>query len=250
MNDTSQPVLPQVEIRGTGLKVTRLAYGCVPLGNYPDVISDAQAVAAVDCAYRQGIRYFDVAPLYGHGLAEHRLGTALRGRSLDGFVVSTKVGRLLKAQPHGDLSGDQSAGIFRQPLPFSLVNDYTYNGIMRSVEDSLQRLGLAQIDLLHIHNIDPANHAPDQLEHLFRQCMDDGYHALEKLRSEGVIKAIGVGNNSLAMCERFVAEGDFDCIMMAGHFNLLDQPALARFFPQCAKRARGCWRAARSPRVF
>ncbi|WDR05227.1 aldo/keto reductase [Devosia rhodophyticola] len=219
-----------------GLHVSRLAYGGVPLGNYPTKLSEAEAAAAISCAYDLGIRYFDVAPLYGHGLAEHRLGAALRGVSRDSFVLSTKVGRLLVPEPSAALKADPMAGIFEDPLPFSLTNDYSYDGIMRSVEDSLQRMGLASIDILHIHNIDPNNHAPDVLEALFSQCMADGYRALEQLRSEGTIKAIGVGNNSLAMCERFARAGDFDCFMMAGHFNLLDQGAIESFLPYCKSR--------------
>lgn len=220
----------------TGLDVTRLAYGCVPLGNYPTELTEAEAAEAVACAFDLGVRYFDVAPLYGHGLAEHRLGAALRQIGRTEFVLSTKVGRLLVAEPNGTLSADQSAGIFANPLPFSLTNDYSYDGILRSVEDSLQRMGLASIDILHIHNIDPANHQPDALEAMFTQCMAEGYRALERLRSEGTVKALGVGNNSLDMCRRFLDAGDFDCFMMAGHFNLLDQGALASFMPECARR--------------
>lgn len=228
--------LPVAQVGRTGLTVSRLGFGCVPLGNYPSDLSDAEAAASLDCAWQQGVRYYDVAPLYGHGLAEHRLGAALRTRARREFVVSTKVGRLLKAETSQAPTGDQSAGIFTNPLPFSLVNDYSYDGIMRSVEDSLQRLGLASLDILHIHNIDPANHEPAKLEVMFRQCMAEGYRALEQLRAEGTVKALGVGNNSLAMCQRFAAAGDFDCFMMAGHFNLLDQAAAQTFMPDCLRR--------------
>ncbi|WDR03938.1 aldo/keto reductase [Devosia algicola] len=219
-----------------GLRVSRLAYGGVPLGNYPTKLSDSEAAAAITCAYDLGIRYFDVAPLYGHGLAEHRLGAVLREVARNSFVLSTKVGRRLVPAPDKALKADPMAGIFEDPLPFSLTNDYSYDGVMRSVEDSMQRLGLASIDILHIHNIDPNNHEPEALEALFSQCMAEGYRALEQLRREGTIKAIGVGNNSLAMCERFARAGDFDCFMMAGHFNLLDQGATASFLPYCQNR--------------
>lgn len=228
--------IPTSYIGDTWLRVTRLAFGCVPLGNYPTVLSDAEADAALHAAWDAGIRYFDVAPLYGHGLAEHRLGAFLRNKSMGDFVTSTKVGRKLVPDRSGKLTGDQAASIFERPLSFSLTNDYSYDGIMRSVEDSLQRLGLPGVDILHIHNIDPANHAPDALEALFSQCMTDGYRALDQLRSEGTVKALGVGNNYWTMAERFAAEGDFDCFMMAGHFNLLDQGALDRFLPECQRR--------------
>lgn len=230
--------LPTARIGSTSLTVTQLAFGAVPLGNYPTPLSEAEAAATVERAVELGIGYYDVAPLYGHGLAEHRLGAVLRGHRARGVQVSTKVGRLLRPAPDGDVTGDQSAGIFADPLPFSLVNDYSYDGIMRSVEDSLQRLGLPQIDILYIHNIDPANHAPAALELMFRQCMLDGYDALERLRSDGTVKAIGVGNNALDMLRRFDAEGDFDCYMMAGHYHLLDQSAGQTFLDTCAAKQR------------
>lgn len=236
MTTATNGKLPTARVGRTDLEVTRLAFGCVPLGNYPTRLTDQEAAGALKCAYDSGIRYFDVAPLYGHGLAEHRLGTALREKPRDSFVLSTKVGRLLVPEPVGRLHADKSAGIFEAPLPFSLYNDYTYDGIMRSVEDSIQRLAIPSIDILHIHNIDPANHAPDSLEAMFRQCMDDGYKALDKLRAEGTVKALGVGNNSLEMCLRFSRTGDFDCYMMAGHYNLLDHAAAREFMPECARK--------------
>lgn len=233
---TNPQTLPTAPIGDTGLRVTRLAFGCVPLGNYPTVLTDAEAETALDAAWHVGIRYFDVAPLYGHGLAEHRLGALLRNKTFGSYVASTKVGRKLVPDRSGTLTGDQAASIFERPLSFSLTNDYSYNGIMRSVEDSLQRLGVPGVDILHIHNVDPANHAPEALEALFSQCMSDGYRALDQLRSEGTVKALGVGNNFWTMAERFAQHGDFDCFMMAGHFNLLDQGALARFLPECQRR--------------
>lgn len=231
-----QPPFPTSQVGKTKLRVTRLGFGCVPLGNYPNALSDAAASDALATAYSAGIRFFDVAPLYGHGLAEHRLGAFLRGRSRREYGLSTKVGRLLIADPSGELEADPMAGIFEKPLAFALRNDYSHDGIMRSVEDSLQRLGLPSVDILHIHNIDPNNHAPAKIETLFRQCMSDGYRALERLRREGTVKALGVGNNSWAMCARFAAEGDFDCFMMAGSFNLLNQEAIESFLPDCLKR--------------
>lgn len=231
-------MLPTSKIGSTDLSVVQLAFGCVPLGNYPTKLTDAEASDAVEAAIAEGVNYFDVAPLYGHGLAEHRLGSVLRNHFDKDIVVSTKVGRLLKPAEKGALKADQSAGIFEDPLPFSLINNYTYDGIMRSVEDSMQRLGLPSIDILHIHNIDPANHEPEALEAMFAQCMSDGYRALEQLRREGSVKALGVGNNSLTMLKRFNAEGDFDCYMMAGHYHLLDQAAGAEFLATCAAEGR------------
>lgn len=231
-------MLPTSKVGSTDLQVTQLAFGCVPLGNYPTKLSDADATAAVEEAISQGIGYYDVAPLYGHGLAEHRLGAVLRNHFDKDLMVSSKVGRLLKPAEKDSLSADQAASIFEDPLPFSLINNYTYDGIMRSVEDSLQRLGIPSLDILHIHNIDPANHDGPALEAMFSQCMSDGYRALEQLRSEGTVKALGVGNNSLTMLKRFNAEGDFNCYMMAGHYHLLDQAAGADFLATCATQGR------------
>lgn len=220
----------------TALRTGPLGLGTVALGNYPAAIDDATALATVACAWNAGVRLFDTAPLYGRGLAERRLGLALARYPRDAFVLATKIGRRLLPAPDSRFSHDPGAAIFVDPPPFDTRFDYSHDGALRSIEDSLQRLGLARVDVVHIHNIDPALHAVDDLEAMFASCMNGAWRALVRLRDEGVIGAIGVGNNSVAMLERFVREGDFDCLMLAGHYTLLDQGAAENLLPTCVRR--------------
>ena len=214
----------------TQVEVSTLGLGCGPLGGLYDVIDEATASATIAAALDAGISYFDAAPLYGHGLAEHRLGTGLR-RSRDRAVISTKVGRLLR--PAGP--GGPAEGMFREALPFDVVYDYSRDGVLRSVEDSLQRLGTDRIDILYIHDVS-RRWLGDAVEERFAEVMAGGYPALAELRSAGVVGAIGVGMNDVAMLTRFARAGDFDVLMLAGRFTLLDQSGLDGLFPACAAR--------------
>jgi D-threo-aldose 1-dehydrogenase len=210
--------------------VTVLGFGCGPIGGLFDKVPDEQAHRAVRAARDGGIDYFDVAPFYGVGLAEHRLGEALRGRERD-FVLSTKVGRLLKPAR----SGRAQESMFRESLPFEIVYDYSYDGVMRSIDDSCQRLGMPGADILYVHDVNRKWHG-DAVDERFREVMDGGYKALEKLRSEGAVKAIGVGVNDPDILVRFAKAGDFDCFMLAGRYTLLEQTPLEKLFPVCEKR--------------
>lgn len=223
-------------ISKSGLRTSRLGLGTVPLGNYPAACTHETALATVREAFRAGIRYFETAPLYGCGLAERRLGLALHDIVRAEIVLATKVGRLLKPTSHPNRADDAGAQIFCNLPPFDTVFDYSYDGVMRSLEDSLQRLGTHRVDVLHIHNIDPTLHDAEKTDLLFRSCMEGGYRALERLRADGTVGAIGVGNNSLNMLERFLAAGDFDCFMMAGHYNLLEHAGAADFLRSCVER--------------
>lgn len=214
----------------TGLEVTVLGFGCGPIGGLFNHVPDEQAQQAVRAARDGGIDYFDVAPFYGTGLAEHRLGEAFRGREKD-FVLSTKVGRLLKPVR----SGRPAESMFRENLPFEIVYDYSYDGVMRSVDDSCQRLGMAGADILYIHDVNRRWHG-DAVEERFREAMEGGYKALEKLRSEGAVKAIGVGVNDPDILIHFAEAGDFDCFMLAGRYTLLEQTPLEKLFPVCEER--------------
>jgi len=214
----------------TGLEVTVLGFGCGPIGGLFDKVPDEQAHRAVRAARDGGINYFDVAPFYGIGLAEHRLGEAFRGRAKD-FVLSTKVGRLLKPAR----SGQAPESMFRESLPLEIVYDYSYDGVMRSVDDSCQRLGMAGADILYVHDVNRKWHG-DAVEERFREVMEGGYKALEKLRSEGAVKAIGVGVNDPDILVRFAEAGDFDCFMLAGRYTLLEQTPLDKLFPVCEER--------------
>jgi D-threo-aldose 1-dehydrogenase len=213
----------------TGLALTTLGFGCAPLGDLFSKIPDVQAIGTLQAAYDAGLRYFDAAPLYGTGLAEHRLGQAFRDRPKD-LLVSTKVGRLLK--PARDAASREG----KRGLPFEVAYDYTYDGIMRSVEDSNQRLGLVDIDILYIHDVNRRWHG-DAVEARFREVVDSGYRALEELRSTGTVKAIGVGVNDPDILVRFAKAGDFDCFMLAGRYTLLEQSPLDELFPLCLEKS-------------
>lgn len=215
----------------TPLQVTVLGFGCAPLGGLYAPVAEARATETLRAAYEAGIGYFDVAPLYGSGLAEHRLGNALR-EDFGEIITSTKVGRLLRP------CRDRDAGnpMFLGALPFEIAYDYSYDGIMRSVEDSFQRMGTAKIDILYIHDVNRKWHG-DAVETRFREVIDGGYRALEKLRAEKVVQAIGVGVNDPEILVRFAQAGDFDCFMLAGRYTLLEQTPLDTLFPLCLEKS-------------
>jgi D-threo-aldose 1-dehydrogenase len=215
----------------TGLRVSQIGFGGAPLGNLFAALSEADAASAVGSAFAAGIRLFDTAPLYGHGLSEHRIGAALRHCRRDDFVLATKVGRLLRP----DVSA--AGGQYRDILPFAAHFDYSYDGVLRSVEDSLQRLGLARIDIVHIHDVDVWTHkSQTATDERFAEAMGGGYRALMRLREEKAIGAIGVGVNEWQACQRFAEAGDFDCFLLAGRYTLLEQEALDSFLPLCVAR--------------
>jgi D-threo-aldose 1-dehydrogenase len=215
----------------TGLRVSQIGFGGAPLGNLFAALSEADAASAVGSAFAAGIRLFDTAPLYGHGLSEHRIGAALRHCRRDDFVLATKVGRLLR--PDASAAGGQ----YRDILSFAAHFDYSYDGVLRSVEDSLQRLGLARIDIVHIHDVDVWTHkSQTATDERFAEAMGGGYRALMRLREEKAIGAIGVGVNEWQACQRFAEAGDFDCFLLAGRYTLLEQEALDSFLPLCVAR--------------
>ena len=206
--------------------VSDLSLGTTGLGNYPAVVSEDDAAGTVAAALASGWRMLDTAPLYGRGLAERRLGLALNGVARSRYTLASKIGRLLVPRASRRFSRDPGASMFVAPAPFDTRFDYSRDATLRSIDDTLQRLGVTRLDVVHVHNIDPANHPGEAVERMFSACMKGAYRALERLRGEGVIKAIGVGNNSGAMLRRFAHAGDFDCFLMAGQYNLLNQDAL------------------------
>ncbi|MFJ9348547.1 aldo/keto reductase [Streptomyces sp. NPDC101237] len=207
----------------SGVPVSPLGLGTAAIGNLYTDVPDRQAHDTVTAAWERGVRYFDTAPHYGLGLSERRLGQALRAYDRDAYTLSTKVGRRLEPGP-GD--GDDLADGFAVPDTHRRVWDFTADGIRRTLEASLHRLGLDRIDVVYLH--DPDDHA----EQAFRE----GYPALEKLRSEGVVRAIGAGMNQTAMLTRFVRDTDVDVVLCAGRYTLLDQSALADLLPAAAAR--------------
>ncbi|MEY4760149.1 MAG: hypothetical protein RLZZ200_5 [Pseudomonadota bacterium] len=225
--------LPTRQLPRLGCAVSEIGHGTASVGNLYKPVSDAEARAALDAALDGGIRYFDTAPHYGHGLSERRVGDALRGRS--DVVLSTKVGRLLKPVPA--FSGSDAARHdFRSPLPFDRVFDYTREGILRSWEDSLQRLGLAQVDLLFVHDIGRFTHGPDHERRLAQLLEGGGLDALVELRRAGAIAGFGLGVNEWEICLELMDRADLDVILLAGRYTLLEQTALDAFLPRCRER--------------
>ncbi|ABD55028.1 aldo/keto reductase [Jannaschia sp. CCS1] len=220
-----------------GLSFTKLGFGTAPFGNLYRAISDEDADAILDRAWEAGVRYFDTAPLYGLGLAETRLNRFLRGKDRDSYVLSTKVGRLLRATAPDKRDG---FGKWFDVPARTEVYDYTYDGVMRSIEFSLERLGTHRIDMLFAHDIDLANHGSQQvLDAKLEELMAGGYKALQELRDQGVIKAFGAGVNEWQPCQWLAERGDFDMFLLAGRYTLLEQEALNSFLPLCEARGIG-----------
>lgn len=199
---TSLAALPRRDLGRTGLKVSVLGFGGAPLGDLYSELDDAAAIAAVERAFQLGINLLDTSPLYGHGLSEHRCGTAIRRVPRRDIVISTKVGRWMDPF-HARGSGSGYAG----GQPHRAVIDYSYDGTMRSVEQSLLRLGTDRIDLLLIHDVDVWTHGRDAIEDRFREAMTGAYVALDRLRADGVVAGIGIGVNEADMCVRFASAG-------------------------------------------
>jgi len=223
--------MDQRQVGQTALRVTALGCGGAPLGNLLAPVSDRDGGETIDTAWANGCRYFDTAPYYGYGLSERRMGDGLRPHPRASYVLSTKVGRLIRP---GD-SEQKRLENFPASMPFHAEYDYSYDGVMRSAEDSYQRLGLERVDILLMHDIEPRTHG-DRYPGLMKIAMDGGYRAMAELRRNGVVKAIGLGVNDLAACEAAMEAGDFDCFLLAGRYTLLEQTPLDRFFPACQKR--------------
>ena len=216
------------------LSITILGLGSVPLGDNYAPLPDAQADATIATAYDSGIRYFDTAPLYGQGQSEHRFGRILRRLPERDFVLSTKVGRCLVPE----VAEKVDHRWFKGGLNFRPIDDYSYDGAMRSIDQSFQRLGLNRIDILLIHDVDRWTFG-EAYEQRFHEAMAGAYQAIESLRSQGVIKAIGVGVNEIEPCIRFAEAGDFDCLMLAGRHTLLEQGALDELLPLVERKGIG-----------
>lgn len=220
-----------------GLTFTKLGLGMAPLANLYRAISDTDARAVLDRAWEAGVRYYDAAPLYGLGLSETRLNPFLRGKDRDSYVLSTKIGRLLRVTTPDKRDG---FGKWFEVPARNEVYDYTYDGVMRSVEFSLERLGIDRIDILYAHDLDLFNHGTQEvLDAKLNELMDGGYKALMSLRDQGVIKAFGAGVNEWRPCQWMAERGDFDLFLLAGRYTLLEQEALDSFLPLCEARGIG-----------
>ena len=226
--------LERVALGRTGLHLTRLALGGASIGGLFSAVDDESAVGTVRHAWDLGIRTFDTAPLYGYGASERRMGLALQDRPRDAYVLSTKVGRLVQHEsaihPGADVDrqrlGSEDDAYYARAEPLRIVFDYSADGVRRSLEASLERLGLDRVDIALIH--DPDEH--------WREAIEGAWPALARLRAEGVVRAVGAGMNQAAMLARFARETDMDVILLANRYTLLDQTALPTLLPVCMER--------------
>ncbi len=218
----------------SNLDLSVLGFGGTGLGNMYVAMPEQDAIDTLSAAYAAGMRYFDTAPLYGHGLSELRVGSGLRLFEDPSVIVSSKVGWRLRPA----FGKPTDAGLFRNITAFSRFNDYSYDGAMRSFEDSLNRLGTERIDILMIHDVDRRNQG-DRYAEVFGEAMAGAYRAILSLREQGVVKAIGCGLNDWEACQAFAEAGDFDCFLLAGRYTLLEQESLRTFLPLCERRGIG-----------
>jgi D-threo-aldose 1-dehydrogenase len=218
------------ELGTTGLKVTELGFGTAPLGNLFRPLADTVARETLAAAQAGGFGYYDSAPFYGFGLSERRLGDALRGRK--DTVLSTKVGRLLKPIP-GPVDETVARHGYATPMPFEPVFDYSYDAVMRSFEQSLQRLGLSRIDILYIHDIGRLTHGEKNAARMAELTKGGGLKALEELRAAKAISGFGMGVNEVPVCLEVMDHARLDVILLAGRYTLLEQKPLDDLFPRC-----------------
>ena len=231
---------PFTSRNGTSLPFSILGLGLAPMGDLYELLDEKTAIATVEQAWASGVRLFDTSPHYGNGLAESRLGAGLRHAPRDELVVSTKIGRVMDpfAQPAPRNKDVYSPG-FVGGYPHAPRFDYSYDGTMRSVEQSLLRTGLSRLDVLLIHDCDVWTHGADDAPRRFKEAMDGAYRALDKLRSEKVVSAIGFGINEADTCAKFARAGDFDLALMAGRYSLLIQNGLVEFLPLALEKKMG-----------
>lgn len=228
----SQQIFKQRPVGQTDLRITELGFGGATIAGNFAAVSPEQARATVTHAIDLGINYVDTAPQYGYGRSEHMVGDVVRERR-DDVVLSTKVGRLLKPAFNNVRSAPHN---WANPLPFDQVYDYSYDAIMRSFEDSLQRLGVNRVDIVYVHDIGVATHGLEANQHYWAQLSTGGYRALRELRDTGVVSAIGLGVNEWEVLMDALNLGDWDVFLLAGRYTLLEQTSLSPFLTTCVKR--------------
>jgi D-threo-aldose 1-dehydrogenase len=222
---------------GNEIRFTKLGFGAAPLGNLYRPLSEKQAQDTLESAWAGGMRYYDTAPLYGLGLSETRINHFLRGKKRADYVISTKVGRRLEVCPPAERT---ALGKFFETPSRREVYDYSYDGVLRSFESSLERLGLDSVDILFVHDIDIFNHGSEKVRDAqVDVLMKGGYRALLRLREEKVIKAFGAGVNEWQVCEILAKRGNFDLFLLAGRYTLLEQESIESLLPLCEKRGIG-----------
>jgi len=220
--------IPLRRLAGTRLAVSELGLGTAPLGNLYEAMSSGSAQGILEAAVAAGVRYVDTAPYYGFGLSERRVGDGIRGH--EHVVVSTKVGRLL--QPDPTVTDDSIRSGFRSSLPFKPVFDYSHDAILRSWEASLQRLGIAHIDLVYVHDIGTLTHGSAQAAMWRQLTAGGGFRALQRLRDEGSIGGFGLGVNEIAVCLEAMNTVHLDALLLAGRYTLLEQTAMDELLPR------------------
>jgi len=232
---TKGAILARRGLGKTGIELPRLGVGCSGFGDRGRRIPAAESAETVQVALEADADYFDTAPYYGFGLSERRLGDALRNFNCARSLISTKVGRLLVPDPSLDVSQPRNG--FHSAMPFRPFFDYSYDGVMRSWEASLHRLGLAAVDILLVHDIGAFAHGDDHPRHL-ADFLNGGLRALRELKDGGAIRAFGLGVNEIGVCDEVLNEADLDCILIAGRYTLLEQRSLA-LFARCEERGVG-----------
>jgi D-threo-aldose 1-dehydrogenase len=226
--------------RGAELHFTELGFGGAPLGNLYRPMTEKEARLMLETVWASGCRYFDTAPLYGLGLSETRLNGFLRPKPRESFVISTKVGRLLELCRPQERSRRDGVGAFFETPSRRERYDYSYDGVKRSLEFSLERLGLDEIDIVYAHDVDAFTHGSREAANArIKEFMNGGYRALDEMRAAGAIKAIGAGINEWQVAETLTRIGDFDVFLLAGRYTLLEQEALASFLPLCSEKKIG-----------
>jgi len=222
---------------GRKLSFTTLGFGSAPLGNYLRPLSEKDCDETLEAAWNCGMRYFDTAPLYGFGLSELRVGRLLKKVDRKDYVISTKVGRLFEKCEKNEVN----SGFFIDTPQLRFYYDYSYDGVMRSYQESLQRLGIDNVDILYVHDVDAFNHGGREAsEAAIRQLLDlGGWKALTELRDSGDISAIGAGVNEWQPCARLLELADPDLFLLAGRYTLLEQEPIDHLFPQCAEKGAG-----------
>jgi len=240
VTQTASPILARREFTsrsGRRISFTALGFGTAPLGNLYRPIDNAQALQTLQEAWALGVRYYDTAPLYGLGIGETRLGSFLRERPRDEFILSTKVGRLLQRCAPDAREG---IGKFFDVPSRRVVYDYSYDGVMRSLEASFERLGLDRVDVLLCHDIDIFTHGSAEASaQRTKEFLDGGVRALYDLRSQGVVSAIGIGVNEWQVSETVARNSDVDLFLLAGRYTLLEQDSLESFLPLCQRKGMG-----------
>ncbi|MBL4918445.1 aldo/keto reductase [Szabonella alba] len=216
----------------TDLHLTEFSFGAAGIGNLYRPVARQDAMATLDLAWQAGMRYFDTAPFYGQGLSERRIGDFLQGKPRGDYVISTKVGRILK--PITD--GSQPDNGYVDALPFSINYDYSHDGILRAWEDSLARLGLPSVDILYVHDLESGSFTGGDYARHLETFATSGIHALRELKAAGKIGAFGLGVNEVAACVNVMERVELDCILMAGRYSLLDRTATGRLTDLCRER--------------